>query len=117
MTELKTCDCGKEFNANETDGTRCNMCMLKGIVASRNNNKLKNLKEIHNEWLEKNVKSMNCSDSIENKLKKEVIKWVKHFRDKTNQLIGLCVGSSQQEIDGAIGFIKEFFNITEEDLK
>ena len=59
------------------------------------------------------------NESIHNRLckelKKEAIKWVKSFESLLR--FAKHEGYKQENLAGKIGFIKEFFNITEEDLK
>jgi len=74
---------------------------------------LKTLKELINHW-NCNRDCSAVSDFIEYELKQEAIKWIKYFKQIESLLL-----MHQEEIEKQnkiVGWIKHFFNITEEDL-
>lgn len=55
------------------------------------------------------------NEHVKNNLKIEAIKWFKEIEMGDNPLT--TVNDCLEEDDGAVKFIKHFFNITQEDLK
>ncbi len=79
--------------------------------------KLKTLKDIRKRWFNELEVPQKIIFEQEDEIKAEAIKWVKQFRKDRFYAIErkdhiLHIGSDQK-----IGFIKKFFNITEEDLE